>query len=353
MLSADAALLKRLRPGYYLLVALAMLQFSLSIPLGVATFGTYFSMGGLTKTLIPAWSLFPLVWAAGVGIVLTKRRINHPLRAMRSMLYRNRAWLGRCSFFAIIIIFVARSVTSYKTSIPDMVPYWADPYLVAADHALFGADPWRLTHAIIGPLGTKLIDDAYTLWFMMMMLCVGWFCFSRNPKLQLRGLLTTILVWGGLSNLAATMFASVGPCYYEHFYKDRRFVPMMDQLQLINAEYPLSALRAMAYLLKSFGQDKFGTGISAMPSLHVSVAMMCFLACCSYTRSLWLKIASGLFAATILVGSVHLGWHYAVDGLVGIAAVTLFWWGTGRFVDWLDQRHRAQKSDFAQAVAAG
>jgi hypothetical protein len=34
----------------------------------------------------------------------------------------------------------------------------------------------------------------------------------------------------------------------------------------------------------------------------------------------------------VLIGSVHLGWHYAVDGYVAIAAVTGFWWIAGRII---------------------
>ena len=40
------------------------------------------------------------------------------------------------------------------------------------------------------------------------------------------------------------------------------------------------------------------------------------------------------FAAAMLIGSVHLAWHYAVDGLVSIVLVTALWRGFGRLVQW-------------------
>ena len=36
------------------------------------------------------------------------------------------------------------------------------------------------------------------------------------------------------------------------------------------------------------------------------------------------------FAVTILLGSVHLGWHYLVDGLLAFAMVPPLWWIAGK-----------------------
>jgi hypothetical protein len=44
-------------------------------------------------------------------------------------------------------------------------------------------------------------------------------------------------------------------------------------------------------------------------------------------------VLGGAFAAVILVGSVHLGWHYAIDGYVAAAAAWLIWYGVGWLLD--------------------
>jgi hypothetical protein len=53
-----------------------------------------------------------------------------------------------------------------------------------------------------------------------------------------------------------------------------------------------------------------------------------------------LGILLGLFAAFILIGSVLLGWHYAVDGYVAIAMTWVIWrvvgWSLNQpFIRWL------------------
>lgn len=38
------------------------------------------------------------------------------------------------------------------------------------------------------------------------------------------------------------------------------------------------------------------------------------------------------YAVLIWFGSIHLGWHYAIDGPVAIAATVMIWWASGRAV---------------------
>lgn len=329
---------QRYRVGYLVLLGLAAAEFVLAFTLGTAAVDKYVSPNGFVTIMLPAWVMLPLLWSGFVSVEIARRKVDRPFVAIRRILYLHRHWLMRGAVFVLMVLFLARAFTSFKTAIPGYVPFYADPMVADLDRAVFGTDAWRLTHSVIGPFGTMLIDRVYALWIFVMLLYMGWFCFTRNQKLQLQGLLTYLFTWAVLGNFCALALSSVGPCFYELFYQDPRYAPMMAELRTISNDRPLLALGAMNFLIDSIGKERFGAGISAMPSLHVAIAFLCFLVSWTYARRWWVKLLAGLFFATISVGSVHLGWHYASDGIVSVIVTGLIWWGTGRFVTWVEAR---------------
>src|SRR3546814_5985014 len=54
-----------------------------------------------------------------------------------------------------------------------------------------------------------------------------------------------------------------------------------------------------------------------MPSVHNGLAALFAIAAFRLWRPLGWVVAA--YAALIWVGSIHLGWHYAIDGMVSIA----------------------------------
>jgi PAP2 superfamily len=326
-----------LRHGHALIYGVCGAYFALAATFGKYSFSRMLDFSGLPD-LLAAWVLPVLLWFAILAFEVFKRRVDRPSKAIVRMAINNRGWLARGALFTLIAIPVAKSFGSIKVGIPSLNAFYADPYLVELDIFLFDTDPWRFTHAWFGPVATMIIDRVYTVWFFAVMVLLGYLNFSRNEQLQLQGLLSYILTIAICGNLLAVYLSSVGPCFYEVFYNDRHFAPLMAELRQIDKAEPLLAMKAMRFLLATQGSEKFGAGISAMPSVHVSMAFLCFLVTIKGTRMLWFRLLTGLFALTILVGSVHLGWHYAVDGLLAILVVSLIWIGAGKFVNWLEQR---------------
>jgi hypothetical protein len=223
---------------------------------------------------------------------------------------------GRICPAALTFIFLA-AVGPFKSLIPYVHPFAWDAVFSDLDRMIFGTDPWRLTNAIIGPKGTRAVDMIYGLWFPVWTFTLIYFsCFADAAK-QKRFLVTLFAVWIVEGIVLATVFSSVGPCYLEmihHPYASRYAELFPLAAPGTNAE--------QAMLAASFKSGDIGAfkGISAMPSLHVGVAFLLVLA----SRGWWRVVAS-LFCALIFVGSVHLGWHYASDGIVASLATAMCW----------------------------
>ena len=142
-------------------------------------------------------------------------------------------------------------------------------------------------------------------------------------------LVATLLCWVLLGTVGAILTSSVGPCFYEFFYGDDRFRPLMNYLAQADRVYPLMALDVQESLLAwaAEGGNGVGRGISAMPSMHLSIA--CLFAILGWRVSKAWGIAGTIFLILILVGSVHLGYHYAIDGYAAIVATMGIWWLSG------------------------
>ena len=120
------------------------------------------------------------------------------------------------------------------------------------------------------------------------------------------------------------------------FYPNDQFRPLLDLLQ---REAP-SLITTKNLLISTMDDPLLISGISAMPSVHVAIAIAIALWLQRY-RIRVLTILGWLYAAAIYVGSIHLGWHYATDGMFSAAMVLLVWWLSGRYVGWLQSREFA------------
>jgi membrane-associated phospholipid phosphatase len=120
-------------------------------------------------------------------------------------------------------------------------------------------------------------------------------------------LLVTALVWAYvLTRVTAIYYPTQGPVF---------FVPEMFNLAgTISAE----TQRALAlYMAGQIPQNGLLPGTMGMPSLHVGMPFLvtCLLAR-ELPRTLWLTVP---WFVLNWASTVFLGWHYAVDGLGGIA----------------------------------
>ncbi len=220
-----------------------------------------------------------------------------------------------------------------KDLIPVIAPFSWDPFFAEIDRFIhFGHDPWRLLYVVTGtPMVTTFINAAYHLWLMLAYFMIFFACFNAAKGDNHRTYLAAdVISWVVGGNILATIFSSAGPVYYQAFGYGDAFAPLMQTLYAFNEISPVWALHLQEMLIDGYMNDTGIKGISAMPSMHVASTVTMTLYAFTLSRRLgWLM---ALFAGLILVGSVQLGWHYAIDGYASILFAPLCWLGARKLI---------------------
>ncbi len=237
--------------------------------------------------------------------------------------------------FILFILFL-QVFAAYKPLIPTVSPFQWDPLFADLDHLVhFGNEPWTITHSVFTtPLSTYAINVVYNSWFFVCVAVLAWQAFSTSkPNLKLQYLLSFVAVWIVLGTLAATAMSSAGPCFYNAIVGSNRYLPLMEALEYANRDYPIWALDTQALLLSSYleGTNQLVTGISAMPSMHVALATL--MALFAERRNKVFALVMFAYFVAIYIGSVHLAWHYAIDGIVSSVATVIIWRLAGTLVN--------------------
>ncbi|MER9335623.1 phosphatase PAP2 family protein [Mesorhizobium sp. M0293] len=222
--------------------------------------------------------------------------------------------------------------TSIKGGLSKIMPFYADSTIIAIDRTIHGGvDAWQILHPLLGyGLTIYGLNSFYNIWFVEMFVVLFCVTFSTSSgRLRSQYLVAFVLTWALLGNLAASIFASVGPAFVMPYYDDAAFSPLMNHLRTIDVTYPLWALKAQGALLANaaIGGPQFGSGISAFPSLHVAVATLNAIYLWRFGAMLrWAGVA---FLIIIQIGSVHLAWHYGIDGYASMLATPIIWFVAG------------------------
>lgn len=244
----------------------------------------------------------------------------------------------------VLFALLMATFNAFKQMVLPLAGYRLDALLEKADRALFlGHDPWRVTHALLGsPNATLLIDHFYHGWFVPMavgiMLC-AWLGTS-SYRLRTQYIFTYLGIWIGIGSMLAFLLPSAGPCFYSRLVAPSAnydaLLASLAQVQQVTGS-PVNSLRIQDWLIEAHGSHSLvvGAGISAMPSVHNALALLFALAAFRINRAAgWLFAA---YAAVIWLGSIHLGWHYAIDGVIGDALTFGVWVASGRLADRLER----------------
>jgi hypothetical protein len=229
-----------------------------------------------------------------------------------------------------------------KSLVGFLQPYEWDSVFIRWDLMIHGQDAWRAIQPLIGyPKVTFFFAMAYQMWILLLYIAFPLVCIWRgNRLLRQQMIISFLLCWIIIGVVMANWLASLGPCFLEPMIGNPRFHEQMAYLASVDKLYPLFVLDVQKELLESYlaGNHGLGRGISAMPSMHVSIAFL--FAMFSWRVSFRLGIAAATYCMVILLGSVHLGYHYAVDGYVAIVATLIIWVTAGLIANKLPTRTR-------------
>jgi membrane-associated phospholipid phosphatase len=289
-------------------------------------------MNFLTK--VPQMIFFVLFWRLlyHTYIVRSPDRTAALKEDVRVFLSDHERFVGG----AIATVLMAASLMAFaqlKSLIPAMQPFVWDEYFAELDRLLhFGSDPYAVVHTIFGwHYSLSFFTGMYNLWLFAVYFALFGSCFMRSnsvPRMQF--LVAFLLIWAAGGNLLATVFSSAGPPYFAALGLGDTFAPLFGLLGDHAATGALSVVETQNLLWQFYSAPNSLNAISAFPSMHVASSVL--MAIFGFQVSRWLGIGLAMFAACIMIGSVLLGWHYAVDGYAGALIAVVGWKAAGWLV---------------------
>jgi hypothetical protein len=286
---------------------------------GVSGMGIYFDYAatGASVSVVAV-----LIWIFLHVAAMAVRKEEEPLKQIREKLpSRLRLIILPALIFPVFLA----SFTTAKSAIPFVTGFGWDHYWADMDRAIFGVDPWTITHSLLGDPETRALAWFYTVaWGFAVAFSKSLIAIYADRKFVAQFFTAALFTWliGGF--VGAYALSSAGPIF-AHLV-DPAMAHRFDELRIVlagalPADSPLlNTQRYLAHALSSKEAVR-GGGMSAMPSMHVAAATLLWLAARGRT---WTILASAFWIATF-VGSVHFGYHYALDGVFGGAIAVGCW----------------------------
>jgi PAP2 superfamily len=290
-----------------------------------------------------ALRLLPTVVLFGVTIQLVLSVLRNPRNPLSSVIEYWRGaltdpYMAAARIAPIVMMpFFFASFSVLKMLMPRYIPFWGDEPFAAMDRVLFfGQQPWELTHALFSSIeATRTLDLFYSVWVLLLSVAIGGFALFARRTERARFFLSFGGAWFFLGFIGAWLGSSAGPCFLALMNSPLapEFAGLMDRLHAASnaMDTKAQAVEWQQMLWRGYETQNysFGMGISAMPSLHNAIAVLYILIGFRYGKIP--GIIASAYAFIIFIGSIHLGWHYAVDGIFAAVGMWAIWWAADRW----------------------
>ncbi|WP_077650931.1 phosphatase PAP2 family protein [Salinivibrio kushneri] len=294
--------------------------------------------------------LFEMVlslFLVGYFIYLIVVREKQPIRQFGYLIksvFTRRYYILSGVFLLYAIAFFMSAFSTAKVSVYTVGEFAWDSAFAEMDRLLFfGKDAWRFFDWLYQyPAFMMILNLFYNVWLFAVLGVFAFFCFQLPSRVRSTYLYSWLACWVALGVVCATLFSSAGPAFFSRVHPGLAVEPyqdLMERLRSIDAyliasdyPFPLWALSMQDWLYNLHVEQgvKAGAGISAMPSMHVSMAVLMALGLTHAQK--WIGIIFWFYAFIIYIGSFLLAWHYAVDGIVSFILTLLVWYVVGLFV---------------------
>ena len=228
-----------------------------------------------------------------------------------------RDWLGILRHWYPLMIFFP--LFAEMNELVNMIfPFWANPWLIRLDHALFGVHPTVWFEKVATPALTELMVIFYLAYFLLIPVAALPLYLKKKVREFDHLLFNTSLAFY-LSFIAFLFFPAVSP--------------RVTLAHLQGGPLEGGILLGLLYRVQSFG----GIHGGAFPSSHVAVAFAVLFTVHRCERKVFYALLP--FVLGLAVSTTYCRYHYAVDAiagaLLGLVAVVL---GRRLFLRWEQAR---------------
>jgi len=349
------AVYSHLAEDYALYLTIGLITALSTIFIFAADYGTNFAPFSYLSQLKALLPISLIVYFGFNFIALMLRREPRPLLYLWNninSMYGHRARIISALFLLSAVSIFASNFSTVKALIPLVHPFEYDALFHSIDLQLFsGIEPWAFVHSLVpSPYFTLTLNLFYNIWLLLVWVTLCYFALCSNRTHRFRFILSWLLSWTIIGNILALLMSSAGPAFVAKLdpsnliYQDLITLLMDHDTWLKNNDlFGIWALNTQELLWEAYATDRdmLGSGISAMPSMHVSMAVLMALSANMVNKKLGLVMWAYAFA--IYIGSFALGWHYAIDGLVSAPITLMIWLGVGRFVARLENKQLANQ----------
>ncbi len=219
------------------------------------------------------------------------------------------------------VVFVLGSIVAFyvtylcyrnvKSYLPLARPELFDTQLLDLERSVFGTDPARLLHELLGTgISAHVLSAVYLLFLTFVPISVGVTLVWSSDRASALWWVSVLSISWILGAVSYFLIPSMGPAYADPaLFSSLPYTPTTGlQQALLEERQNFLAGPVTSGALQS---------IAAFASLHIAIVFAGALMTHLLRAPRLLRIAMWIYLALTTLATVYFGWHYVIDDLAG------------------------------------